>query len=109
MHLEENYFSFIESTDLLENSSEELELNLFPNPIRQSQELVLNISFPASNEENISVTIVDVEGRTHFNHLMDTAAGDEQINVPMTGFQPGMYFCRIQSKAKVVVERFIVQ
>jgi len=94
-------FAWITSLD--ENKAESGNLLLYPNPVRDN----LQVRYESSSEENITITIINIQGAVVFQQIMKSQAGTNDVNIPVLTFQKGMYLCRIQKGNLIEMHKFI--
>jgi len=90
-------------TSLDENRAESGYLLLYPNPVRDH----LQVRYESSSEENITITIINIQGAVVFQQIMKSQAGTNDVNIPVLTFQKGMYLCRIQKGTQIEMRKFI--
>lgn len=78
----------------------------YPNPARSTS----IIRFALPEEASVTLSVFDLQGRC-VAKLLDhafQAAGRHEVPVPMAGWQPGVYFTRLESGRRSAVSRFVV-
>ncbi len=74
---------------------------IFPNPAHTE----LNIAFETALVQNASVTVYTIDGKTAFRQLLQRNSKNYQL--PISGLQPGIYFCSIHVGANTYTQKFI--
>lgn len=83
-----------------------LNLNLFPNPASES----VQVSLMLDQDENISIEILDKDGKVVFDAKSENAAeGLFTKTLNVSSFENGMYFVKIKAGTETMVERLIIQ
>jgi len=95
--------NFAENALLSENTEEIANMLLYPNPVRDH----LRVSYECTSEENISVTIINIQGAVVFQQHMKSHAGTNTVNIPVLTFQKGMYLFKIQKGNEIEIRKFI--
>ena len=85
---------------IVENSS----LHLFPNP---SSDLV-NIQFFSAHEGNITIDIIDVEGKL-IQQVYQGAHHEQQTHQWVSNAVKGTFYCRITTAYKTITKPIIIQ
>ena len=94
-------FSNITSSD--ETPSASGKMSLYPNPAKDH----LQISYESTTEENVSVTIINIQGTVVFQQKTISQTGTNQMNIPIFSLQNGMYLCKFQKGIKIEMTKFI--
>jgi len=85
---------------------DDVKLNVYPNPTNNW--INLNIIGGAANSLNAS--IISIDGRTVWQKVSKMAAQTETlIPVDMSAFSNGVYFVRIETDTKTIVEKIVKQ
>jgi len=95
--------NFATVTSLAENMEESANMLLYPNPVSDN----LRVSYEITSEDNISVTIINIQGAVVFQQIMKSGAGTSNIIIPVLTFPKGMYLCRIQKGNEIEMRKFI--
>lgn len=95
--------NFAVITSLEENKAEISNLLLYPNPVSDH----LQVRFESLTEENITITIINIQGAVIFQKILKSQAGTNDLNIPVLTFQKGMYLCRIQKGNIIEMNKFI--
>lgn len=83
------------------------ELTVYPNPFKD----VLNISYNATNESNITITLTDAVGRTVANIINTTAKTGVNTYTWKAGstIPNGVYFVKVNMDGEIQLKKFIKQ
>ena len=76
---------------------------LYPNPVKD----FLHLKYESKAEENVSVQILNMQGKVVYQRFMKSHAETNYIDIQTTGLQNGMYLCRIQNDNKIGTTKFI--
>ena len=76
-------------------------VTIYPNP-------ATNNIIVKSQEELLSITLIDVTGRTIFMQNVEGGEAMQQIALPLT-IQKGLYLISVQTKTQTVVQKLILQ
>ncbi len=88
------------------NINDEVKLNVYPNPT--TGWLNLNIIGGAAN--SLQASIISIDGRTVWQNTSKINAQTETlIPVDMSAFSSGVYFVRLETDSKTIVEKIIKQ
>ena len=71
------------------------EISVFPNPVRDRLNIVLNVAS--------DLQIVDISGKTMFSYI----GCSENCSIDVSNLETGVYFCRVFSNDKVQTVKFI--
>ncbi|MDX2305436.1 MAG: LamG-like jellyroll fold domain-containing protein [Microscillaceae bacterium] len=88
-------------------SQEELQINLYPNPV--NQEGKMNIQLTAPQGENVGIKIFNAQGMAvldGFEVTMDRET--KEISLKVSNLKPGVYFVVTSHGGKTLYKRFIV-
>jgi hypothetical protein len=84
------------------------DINIYPNPASTSSTLILQLESPT----NLVLTVMDMKGLAVYQHDLGLLLpGENQIELDLTGFPPGLYRCRLSEKgatkatAKLLIAR----
>ena len=91
-----------------EQSEEEINIQLFPNPTNNAFTLDFNLLNPA----NIHIDLFEISGRRHSILLQQNlSAGSHRLefNCKDLSLAPGIYFCRIESENTSSTVKLIVE
>jgi hypothetical protein len=84
--------------------SEQLEANIYPNPVRQEAILSLNLKIPG----RLQIEILDMGGRILVSNPVEHLwQGDQEIKLEPGVLEPGSYLCRIHFNQSTLVIPFI--
>lgn len=78
---------------------------LWPNPVVESFDLMLN----SSRSGNLTLTIVDLNGREVSTSNASVMAGNNQLSMDVSGLEPGMYMLRLANGNASSALRFVKQ
>ena len=90
--------------NILENVSG-ASLTLYPNPNNG----VFNLDFKGLNANDISVSIVDINGRTVYNETYGTLSGNNSKAINLADVATGFYTISVEVDGSTYQEKFIVQ
>ena len=71
------------------------EPSVFPNPVHDRLNIVLNVAS--------DLQVVDMSGKTMFSYI----GCSENCSIDVSGLTPGVYFCRIKNNDKVQTVKFV--
>ena len=71
------------------------EISVFPNPVRDKLNIVLNVAS--------DLQIVDISGKTMFSYI----GCSENCSIDVSNLESGVYFCRVFNKDEVQTVKFI--
>ncbi|MEX1132438.1 MAG: PKD domain-containing protein [Flavobacteriales bacterium] len=77
--------------------------NLWPNPVAEQFNLTLN----SSRSGNLSLSIVDLNGREVRTMNASILAGNNQLPMDVSGLEPGMYLLRFSNGSNSAAMRFV--
>ncbi len=97
--------SKIISINCNESGKNDVSINLYPNPVHDALNLVINQDFSGK----AVVTIVNVLGQTVFSREYPVAAGIQQIELDINYLAPAMYHIVIESGSYKKTEKIIRQ
>ena len=80
------------------------QINLYPNPAKNN----LNISFTSFEEENISIKVVDILGKTVLTKEIEVLQGENNFNLNIETLQKGIYFLEIGNSLQRDTQEFLV-
>ena len=86
-----------------DNSEYDMNLNAYPNPVSES----LNISFYSEASTTYSLRIVNVTGQIILSEMKLASEGENNFQLDMSGFAPGMYTILMQSGDNMVQSRIM--
>lgn len=78
---------------------------LWPNPVAEQFDLTLN----SSRSGNITLTIVDLNGREVRTTNVSVLAGNNQLPMDVSGLEAGMYVLRLTNGSNSAAMRFVKQ
>ena len=76
---------------------------LYPNPVMDH----LQIRYESLSDENVSVTIINIQGAVVFQQKKISRTGTNNIDIPILTLQKGMYLCRLQKGNIIEMAKFI--
>jgi PKD repeat protein len=76
---------------------------LWPNPVVEQFNLTLN----SSRSGNLTLTIVDLNGREVRTSSASVVAGNNQLPMDVSGMEPGMYVLRLSNGTNSAAMRFV--
>ena len=71
------------------------EISVFPNPVRDRLNIVLNVAS--------DLQIVDISGKTMFSYI----GCSENCSIDVSELTPGVYFCRVKNNDNVQTVKFV--
>lgn len=78
---------------------------VYPNPVRENMNLVLN----PGKSANAVITLLDISGRSVLNRRFDLQAEDlNTLQIPVSGLPSGIYMLKIQAGSKVISRKVVV-
>ena len=78
----------------------------YPNPAKE----FLMIDFELSQSNQFTLSLYDIAGKQILNkQYQDFAAGKNQLNLSLTGINPGVYFYELISEDQRISNKFIVE
>lgn len=81
--------------------------SVYPNPIEQFQKLT--IVYTASEEENLTLIVVDLLGKVVLSEQFSADKGLNNILISTNGLIPGLYSLRISEKNDFVAQKVVVK
>jgi hypothetical protein len=81
------------------------QITISPNPATTT----LHITLSQNTTGCIYVDITNTLGKTVYSSVITNTTTGNEVPLPLTGFQKGIYFLRLQSKDGVVVRKFAVE
>jgi hypothetical protein len=81
------------------------ELITYPNPANEK----INISFPATTYENVSIQIHSIKGDIVFADENKSTAGVSGLQFPVSGLPNGIYFLSVQTEEELMTKKIMVQ
>ena len=102
-----NIYSGAPSDDIISGVEETSlgAIELFPNPTDQK----LNIRFPLSNAERVSIFVMDASGRVVYSRGVNGASGTNVAVLETGNFDSGIYFITLRTGDKDTRKRFVVR
>ena len=94
----------ISTLNILENESGAA-LTLYPNPNNGK----FNLDFKGLNGNDVSVSIVDINGRTVFNEAYGVLTGNNNKEVNLVNVAPGFYTIAVEVDGESYQDKFIVK
>ena len=95
--------NFATITSMSDTPAESRNMLLYPNPVNDH----LQIRYKSMSVENITVTIINVQGAVVLQLKTISQPGANDINIPILTLQKGMYLCRLQKANIIEVTKFI--
>ena len=95
-------FSDITSIAEIKNK-EQSNMVLYPNPVVNK----LQICYISSTEENVSLQIIDFQGKVIYLQNQQSLAGTNYLYISFEKYQDGMYLCRLQHGGNIEIKKFI--
>lgn len=80
-------------------------VNVFPNPTNDN----VDVTFDASEEGTVQITVVDMTGRVVFNTMMPVISGFNKTSVEMSNFAPGFYTIVLNNGEKNISTKVMKQ
>ncbi|MFN8164694.1 MAG: fibronectin type III domain-containing protein [Bacteroidia bacterium] len=78
---------------------------VYPNPAHDK----LNILFTCSSDEQSQVSILDLSGRVLYSEEHSFIAGENDLELIVNSFSPGIYIIRVTTNKSVNEEKFIIE
>jgi len=99
------YLNFTDLTGTVTaiNTQNNRSIGLYPNPA----EALLNISYSSKNDENISMQIIDLQGKIMIQQKLVKNSDNNIETIDVSKLSKGLYICRIQSSNKFETLKFI--
>ncbi len=85
----------------------ELDYQIFPNPAKNTAKILASIP----DNGQLSIELFDINGKKQ-QHVLETQAlttGAHEINVDLSGMNPGIYFFKFLFNEDVVTKRIVIQ
>lgn len=104
------YFKYILVADFTNGLAEDFtirtDFKLFPNPADQNTD----ISYDLNNESEVNLAIYNIYGEL----IRVVKSGKESSgyhieNIPLTGFQPGIYFLQLKRNDSIMTQKLIIE
>ncbi|MBA3704511.1 MAG: T9SS type A sorting domain-containing protein, partial [Bacteroidetes bacterium] len=93
------------TSGITNNNMLEGAITIFPNPVNDN----INISLAFDREENVTIELVDVLGRTLLSLPPESySSGYHQLTIPVTDYAPGIYYLRLNSQNSYVTKKIVV-
>jgi PKD repeat protein len=92
-----------QASDIISFSSENEDLDMFPNPVTDKLNIVLNSSLSGE----ISINIISVTGQIIHAEKIIGEVKDETISINTSSLPKGLYIVHLNSKSKTLTGRFI--
>jgi hypothetical protein len=86
-------------------SNEQSNMLLYPNPVVNK----FQICYKSLTEENVSLQIIDFQGKVIYLQNQQSQAGINYLYIPFEKYQDGMYLCRLQHGGNIEIKKFIKQ
>lgn len=81
-----------------------LSIGLYPVPVNN----VINLAIVGNYDDEATVNIVDVTGKTVISQKVSFVAGQNTISLPAQQLNNGIYFCQFSSKYFNTTQKFVV-
>ena len=75
-------------------TSDGITLNVYPNPASD----VLNVSLQSAVEQEVSIDIIDITGKSVFNQTQSIGKGNTMLQLPVSRMAEGLYFVRVRGE-----------
>jgi hypothetical protein len=82
-----------------------VKMNLYPNPASD----VANIQLDLLNTEDITVTVMDLNGKAVYTHYYGQLSGTQYLTVPVNTFAKGQYLVSVATPQKSYTRQLIVK
>gem|GEM_PF-558085 len=79
------------------------DVNIYPNPARN----FVTISFSASSQNAVSITVADMQGKMLLQKTLTTIRGTNNFTIDIKSFAKGTYILRLQNEGAIKVQRLI--
>ncbi len=97
--------SFTYSRVIAVKSTNEMTLQLFPNPAKD----VLQVQLPSSQRETATIIITDATGKTHYTTTMKLQEGNNAASIPVQHLPAGIYYLIVDNGQGRQSKSFIKQ
>ena len=88
------------------NNANAWEMAVYPNPTNS----MLNIRFQLPKEDNISIALIDIQGKLLlYKNLGNKAVGEHQETFDLNGIPQGTYICLISGQKNTITKQLIKQ
>jgi hypothetical protein len=88
------------------NQANASQVRVFPNPTST----VLNVRFQLPKEDQVSITLSDMQGKLLLSKRVGTkAAGEHLESIDLNGLPQGSYLCRISGQQNTITKQIIKQ
>ncbi|MFN4082636.1 MAG: alkaline phosphatase PhoX [Bacteroidia bacterium] len=84
-------YAFSKTLSITIGDDEFTSVNVYPNPFYNE----INVEFASSIEENVNVSIVDVNGKVYYNNNSKANVGLNQININTDNLTNGIYIVKV--------------
>lgn len=85
--------------------SSENGISIYPNPAKNAA----TISYTGYSNENLTVSVIDVVGKTILNTTYNSIVGENKIALDLKNAYTGMYFVKISNGKNTVTKKIIVE
>ena len=85
--------------------SSENGISIYPNPAKNAA----TISYTGYSNESLTVSVIDVVGKTILNSTYNSIAGENKIALDLKNAYTGMYFVKISNGKNTVTKKIIVE
>jgi len=92
-------------TDGIEDNLSNSNISIYPNPSTNGK---VNISIPASDNQQIALSIVNMVGQEIFTDLLQLKSGNNLYTVNLHDYNNGIYFIRLQGNGNVISRKIIL-
>jgi len=77
----------------------------YPNPVKEN----LNLVISASSQQQVEISVVDVNGKVQVNNKYNLMKGDNAVTINAVRLTPGSYFVKIQNKEGEMISASFVK
>ncbi len=102
-----NCISFVpvSTSGIVENTGSTMEMSVYPNPASA----LVTVGFMAESPETMMLFIVDIKGQIVYQeHLDHLHPGNNQLQVDVSGFCDGVYFCQMTQNGQIKAKQKLV-
>jgi hypothetical protein len=83
-----------------------MDVSLYPNPTQANS--ILNISYQAAAENEVTITLEDWTGRRISNHTDKAFQGENHYKLDIPNLSPSIYMVRLQQGKEVFIRKLIL-
>jgi len=69
---------------------------------------VLNVNINSTEDENITVNILGINGKELISNSFDLSIGTNTLKLDISTYAAGIYFIQVQSDSKSIIEKFVI-